>query len=39
MAKLNLEEGDKLLAAADAEMERREVIKPPRLHLGMSGGG
>lgn len=39
MAKIELTERDGLLAAADAEMERREVRKPPRLHLGMSGGG
>ena len=39
MVELNFDDGDQLLAAADAEMERREAAKPPRLHLGMSGGG
>lgn len=30
---------DPALEAADREMERLEKLKPPRLHLGQSGGG
>ena len=39
MVKIDIEQFDPALSAAQAEMERREAARPRRLHLGMSGGG
>jgi len=39
MTEIRLNESDPVLTAADAEMERREAAKAPRMYLGMSGGG
>jgi hypothetical protein len=39
MVAIDIKETDPALAAADAELERREAARPRRLHLGMSGAG
>ena len=39
MVKINIEHADSALVLADKELERRERLKKPRLHLGMSGAG